>query len=182
MVVVRKRKVYEVPARHHGSEAKELAIKEVWKSRKAYLKKQLEEAFFHLGRALHYIHDSCLERGLFFDRHDEVEKALDELSKETIEDEKAVVEYFEKPIEDPIQLEKLRSDTEAESKADKARIKASQLTGQVAASILLNKPCPQSYIEEHKKLSFQNAQTFKYCGDKLNSSLSLFQRSLSIFF
>ena len=39
VVVVRKRRVYEVPARHHGSEAKELAIKEVWKSRKAYLKK-----------------------------------------------------------------------------------------------------------------------------------------------
>ena len=95
------------------------------------------------------------------------------MSKETIEDEKAVVEYFEKPIEDPIQLEKLISDIEAESKADKALIKASQLTGQVAASILLNKPCPQSYIEEHKKAKETRDSTAIICAMAATLSLPL---------
>jgi hypothetical protein len=48
----------------------------VWKARRAHLEGDEENAMWHLGKALHYVQDACVDTGFLGSRHTEMEDEI----------------------------------------------------------------------------------------------------------
>ena len=148
-IVSGRRRLREVPVKHHGADAVKWAYKYAWRARIAWLKGDRGSAAKLLGRALHYVQDYCVGRGLLIDRHEQ----LEELSAEDeflIEDSVHLVyEASCRPIEDPYLLEGYIASLKPQKKDHRAMLREAAIaTGVVGSTVLNIGPCPEAFLEQ----------------------------------
>ena len=148
-IVSGRRRLREVPVKHHGVDAVKWAYEYAWRARMAWLKGDRGSAAKLLGRALHYVQDYCVGRGLLIDRHEQ----LEELSAEDeplIEDSAHLVhEASRRPIEDPYLLEDYIASLKPQKKDHRAMLREAAIaTGVVGSTVLNVAPCPEAFLEQ----------------------------------
>jgi len=145
-------KLREPFSRHHGDEGKDKAIKEMWKARKYFLKGDQINAYYHLGRALHYVHDVCIGREPSRLKHEMLEYDIDitvrEMMDEVVE---SIKQGLKNKVRDPVELENSIWSIKARRDITEIILNAAYMTGLLVSSVLNKDLCPKEYIDSYER-------------------------------
>ena len=137
---------------HHGDEGKDKAIKEMWKARKYFLKGDYINAYYHLGRALHYVHDVCIGREPSKLKHEMLEYDIDIAVREMIDEViESIKQGLENKLRDPVELENSIWSIKARRDITEIILNAAYMTGLLVSSVLNKDPCPKEYIDNYER-------------------------------
>jgi len=167
----RRTKIRKTAISHHNVSTS-LIMKYIWKSRDAWLKGDMEDALFNLGRALHYVQDKCVSKGFLGLFHDKIEKNLSEASlpKYSFSDIKKDAKSS------PRFIKNVLNSLSPEKDAYKILEKAITTSILITASTLGSKEIPKELLEAYKnaKQKFTKRTKPISIGVGLISSILLF--------
>ncbi len=136
------------------------------------MKRNMEEALFNLGRALHYVQDKCVSKGFLGLFHDKIEKNLSETSlpKYSFSDIKKNAESS------PHFIKSVLNSLSPEKDVYKILEKAITTSILITASTLGSKEIPKELLEAYKnaKQKFMKSIVPISIGVGLTSSILLF--------
>jgi hypothetical protein len=137
-------KVYRVAQPHHNAPTN-LIMNYIWKARYAWLKEDLEDTMFNIGKALHYIQDKCVSKGFLGLFHESIEEKLSET--------KLANEYFTKEKtmakSSPHFIKEIINSLNAEEEGERILKKALHISAIIMASIMSDKNIPEKLYNEY---------------------------------
>ncbi len=139
---------------HHHPD-KDKIVKLIWKARKHWLKGKEIDAGFHLGQALHYIHDGYVSKGFIGMSHEANENAIHSMDlHETVIDS-----GIRDSRSDPFFIEKLVWQVTPQS-PEKAIDSALYITSSLIKSVLNYQTIPAELAEDYKNARMRHAKYF----------------------
>ncbi len=141
--VGRRGRTYVARAPHHNPGLR-LIMKHVWKARKSYLKGDDFEALRSLGRALHYLQDMSVSKGILGLSHDSKEDEVASLSVPV----KVVEESLSSAFCSPHYVEETIKHVRPQKDAEKALEEACRASGSIVGAVLGRKNPPEGLVEE----------------------------------
>lgn len=137
------RGTYAAREPHHNPRLR-LVMGHVWEARRRYLEERGYEALRSLGRALHYIQDMSVSKGILGLRHNPREDAIASLEVPA----KVVREGVAAAVSSPHYVEKVIRRLRPQGDARVALEVACRASGAVAAAVLSGKEPPEGLMED----------------------------------
>ncbi len=142
----------EAEGRRLRRASRDKAIEEMWMARKAFLRGEVEEAAYHLGKAIYHVQELCVGTPLVPGAREDVEYQIERIAFSEQVDEEAIEKASRYIYLNPLELEELISGIRGETNPEAALVNAAQLTGILGASVFSNKPCPLDYVNEYESM------------------------------
>ncbi|MEM4447286.1 MAG: hypothetical protein QW461_08345 [Candidatus Jordarchaeales archaeon] len=137
------RGAYAVRISHHNPSLR-LIMGHVWKARRSYLEEREHEALRNLGRALHYVQDMSVSKGILGLHHDSREDRVASLEVPV----GAVREGVAAAVSSPHYVEKVIRQLRPQGDARVALDVACRASGAVAAAVLSRREPPEELMED----------------------------------
>jgi len=147
----RKEKGKRLESHHHPD--KDKIVKLIWKARKHWLKGKEKDAGFHLGRALHYIHDGCVSKGFIGMSHGVNENIIHSLDLH----ENVFDSGIQNSRSDPFFIRKLVWQVTPQS-PEKAIDNASYATASLIKAVLNYQAIPPELAEDYKNACIRHTK------------------------
>lgn len=141
--VSRRGRMYVARVPHHNPGLR-LVMKHVWKARKSYLRGDDFEALRSLGRALHYVQDMSVSRGILGLSHNSREDKIASLNISV----KAVKDGLSSALCSPNYVEKTIRQVRPQKDAEKALEEACRVSGSIAGAVLGRRKPPEGLMED----------------------------------
>ncbi|MEM3511640.1 MAG: hypothetical protein QXW47_09880 [Candidatus Jordarchaeales archaeon] len=141
--VGRRGKVYVARASHHDPSLR-LIMKHVWRARKSYLKGEYIEALRSLGRALHYVQDMSVSKGVLWLSHDLREARAASLNIPA----GAVREGVSSAFCSPNYVERTIKSVRPQRDEERALEEACRVSGSIARAVLGRREPPEELIRD----------------------------------
>ena len=147
----RKEHDYRLESHHHPS--KEKIVRLIWKARINWLNGNESNAGFHLGRALHYIHDGYVSKGFIGISHDSNENIIHSMDLH----ETFVDSGIRDSRSDPFFIEELVWNVTPQS-PEKAIDSASYITASLIKAVLNYQTTPTELTEDYKNACIRHTK------------------------